>query len=172
MSETTGKYKSELTLEQIHTPPFKTRVERDARKEFHARKEEVLDTIRDEGVKTLTEDILKTINIDDLEALKDKHWPTAEKRGDNYGYKYLDAPFWAAKGAQFALALGMDVPEKKRVLDLGCGAGFFTAALRMLGHEAIATDIRNRLYDEIASLIHVDRIELRVDRFVPLPRFG
>jgi SAM-dependent methyltransferase len=165
-------FETRETLKKVAASPFRQSIPRDGSKTLDERRDEVLPMIRDKGVAELAEALIDLIDPDRLEALREQQRPIAEVRGDNYGFKYLDSPFWAAKAAQFALALGLGEGPKRRVLDLGCGAGFFCAACRTLGHEAVATDIRNRLYDDIAGLIGVNRVELRVDPMTPLPRLG
>jgi len=51
---------------------------------------------------------------------------------------------WIQEKLSVALWLGLDTAPKKRILDLGTGAGWFIYVARKLGHECYGTDILNR----------------------------
>ena len=61
----------------------------------------------------------------------------------------------------------------KRVLDLGCGGGFFLFILKNLGHSALGIDVgRVVLFTELVELFGVQRLDWRISAFEPLPDLG
>jgi SAM-dependent methyltransferase len=69
--------------------------------------------------------------------------------------------------------LNLHLSAPKRVLDLGCGGGFFLFILKNLGHSATGLDTdRVPLFGELLDLFGVRRVVYRIDAFEPLPDFG
>jgi SAM-dependent methyltransferase len=63
--------------------------------------------------------------------------------------------------------------EPKRVLDLGCGGGFFLFIARNLGHSVLGLDIEHvPLFTELLELFQVPRVVWRISAFEPLPDLG
>ncbi len=61
----------------------------------------------------------------------------------------------------------------KRVLDLGCGGGFFLFILKNLGHSVLGLDIeRVVLFTELLELFEVPRVVWKISAFEPLPALG
>lgn len=54
--------------------------------------------------------------------------------------KYLEYRKYLEMNVARVVALGLDRGKSRRVLDLGCGAGFFLFALRLCGHDGIGID--------------------------------
>ena len=64
---------------------------------------------------------------------------------------------WVQEKLSVALWLGLDKAPKKRILDLGTGAGWFVYICRKLGHECYGTDILNRPeYEAGYNLLGID----------------
>ena len=64
---------------------------------------------------------------------------------------------WIQEKLSVALWLGLDTAPKKRILDLGTGAGWFIYVCRKLGHECYGTDILNRPeYDAGYKFLGID----------------
>jgi len=85
--------------------------------------------------------------------------------------KYLDVSYYLRRNVVRALDLGLDRMPAQRVLDLGCGAGFFLAACRHLGHEVQGLDLGGiPVFDEMIRLLAIPRIEHEIRPRVPLPR--
>jgi cyclopropane fatty-acyl-phospholipid synthase-like methyltransferase len=60
-----------------------------------------------------------------------------------------------------------------RILDIGCGAGYFLYALKRKGHDVLGIDLPdNPMYNDIIKLIEVSRVAHRVLKFQPLPDLG
>jgi SAM-dependent methyltransferase len=65
------------------------------------------------------------------------------------------------------------VARPKRILDLGCGAGYFLYIAQLLGHSGVGLDIdRVAMFREITRLLGVRRVVQQIEAFRPLPSFG
>jgi SAM-dependent methyltransferase len=61
----------------------------------------------------------------------------------------------------------------KRILDLGCGGGFFLYLLKQLGHDVLGLDVdKFPLFRELVDLLDVPRVVWRIEAFKPLPDLG
>ena len=71
------------------------------------------------------------------------------------------------------LRLNLHRSPPKRVLDLGCGGGFFLFILKNLGHSVLGLDVeRVPLFGELLELFGVPRVVYRINAFEPLPDLG
>lgn len=55
--------------------------------------------------------------------------------------KYFDHYVWLTRGIQDAVDLGLHRDKNRRVLDIGCGPGWFIKVCAYLGHECAGTDL-------------------------------
>jgi SAM-dependent methyltransferase len=63
--------------------------------------------------------------------------------------------------------------RSKRILDLGCGAGYFLYIAQLLGHSGLGLDMdRVAMFRDITRLLGVRRVVQRIEAFRPLPDFG
>jgi SAM-dependent methyltransferase len=90
--------------------------------------------------------------------------------------KYLRARWYLREGLCRARALGLDRGRSRRILDLGCGAGYFLVAARSMGHEVHGFDLDdNEIFNRISAAFGLRRLAGRIDAFAPLdlppPRF-
>ncbi len=61
----------------------------------------------------------------------------------------------------------------KRILDLGCGSGYFLYIAQLLGHSGVGLDMdRLPMFREITRLLGVRRVVQQIEAFRPLPNFG
>jgi SAM-dependent methyltransferase len=90
------------------------------------------------------------------------------------GYaKYADIQPWLRLNRERVQDLNLHRSAPKRVLDLGCGGGFFLFILKSLGHSVTGLDTdRVPLFGELLDLFGVRRVVYRIDAFEPLPDFG
>jgi SAM-dependent methyltransferase len=87
--------------------------------------------------------------------------------------KYLDLDRWIGVNIRRIRQLELDLARPKRILDLGCGAGYFLYIAQLLGHSGIGLDIdRLPMFSEITRLLGVHRIVQRIEPFRPLPDLG
>ena len=90
------------------------------------------------------------------------------------GYaKYANIEPWLRLNRERVQDLNLHRSEPKRVLDLGCGGGFFLFILKNLGHSVVGLDIdRVPLFGELLELFGVCRVVHKIDAFKPLPDLG
>ena len=87
--------------------------------------------------------------------------------------KYLDLDRWIGVNIRRIRQLELDVARPKRILDLGCGAGYFLYIAQLLGHSGVGLDIdRVAMFREITHLLGVRRVVQQIQAFHPLPNFG
>lgn len=93
--------------------------------------------------------------------------------------KYTDYEYWLLLNIHRLAELGLHTGAPLKILDIGCGPGYFLAATRAFGHDAHGvdvpaayfTEIERRVYPELlASFGNTGHVSpLLIDRFVPLP---
>src|SRR2546423_7087015 len=90
------------------------------------------------------------------------------------GYaKYANIEPWLQLNRERVQDLNLHRSSPKRVLDLGCGGGFFLFILKNLGHSVLGLDVeRVPLFGELLELFEVPRVIYRVNAFEPLPDLG
>lgn len=95
-------------------------------------------------------------------------------RGSPEGYaKYADVDRWLRVNRERVQDLKLHSSPPMRVLDLGCGGGFFLFILKKLGHSVLGLDVEESpLYTELLGLFEVPRVTWRISAFQPLPDFG
>ena len=87
--------------------------------------------------------------------------------------KYLDLDRWIGVNIRRIRQLELDVARPKRILDLGCGAGYFLYIAQLLGHSGVGLDMdRLPMFREITRLLGVRRVVQQIHAFRPLPNFG
>jgi SAM-dependent methyltransferase len=87
--------------------------------------------------------------------------------------KYLDLDRWIGVNIRRIRQIELDVARPKRILDLGCGAGYFLYIAQLLGHSGVGLDIdRVAMFREITHLLGVRRVVQQIQAFHPLPNFG
>ncbi len=87
--------------------------------------------------------------------------------------KFSDANYWIKVNVERAQDLGLDRAQPLRILDLGCGAGYFLFVNQCLGHEVLGLDVDDvPLYRETTALLGVQRVISRIEPMTPLPELG
>src|SRR5260370_42285419 len=87
--------------------------------------------------------------------------------------KYRDLDRWIGVNIRRIRQLELDVARPKRILDLGCGAGYFLYIAQILGHSGVGLDMdRLTMFGEITRLLGVRRVVQPIHAFRPLPNFG
>ncbi len=86
--------------------------------------------------------------------------------------KYLHLQHWLRVNLDRIRELRLDVSHPLRVLDLGCGAGYFLYICSLLGHNVTGLDLNNiPMFNELIALLGVPRVVARIKPFQPLPAF-
>jgi SAM-dependent methyltransferase len=87
--------------------------------------------------------------------------------------KYTDVDHYLRLNRERVQDLRLHRVAEQRVLDLGCGGGFFLYILKRLGHDVLGLDTgEHALYGELTGLFEVPRIVWRIKPFEPLPDLG
>jgi len=87
--------------------------------------------------------------------------------------RFADAAYWIGISVERAQDLRLDRRAPLRILDLGCGAGYFAYVCRFLGHECIGLDVDEQaLFREAIQLLQVPRIVFRIAPGQTLPDLG
>ena len=87
--------------------------------------------------------------------------------------KYLDLDRWIRINIRRIRQTELDLSRPRRILDLGCGAGYFLYIAQLLGHSGVGLDMdRVSMFREVTRLLGVRRVVQRIDAFQPLPDFG
>jgi SAM-dependent methyltransferase len=114
--------------------------------------------------------VIATIDRDGFEQVRKRYW--IENPGDDPP-KYLELERWIDVNIRRVRDLDLDLSRPKRLLDLGCGTGYFLHICRLLGHDVIGLDVDELpMFNEIIRLLGVPRVVSRIVRFTPLPDLG
>jgi SAM-dependent methyltransferase len=86
---------------------------------------------------------------------------------------YEDAAYWIGINVERAQDLWLDRSPPLRILDLGCGAGYFLYVCRFFGHETVGLDTDEEpLFRGTTELLNVHRAISRIHPQVSLPDLG
>ncbi len=77
--------------------------------------------------------------------------------------------YWRAEASRIAWQMGLDTSPPLRILDLGCGLGYFVAVCRGLGHNADGVDAPDEVAREAAWASAVPFRPCLIQSFIPLP---
>jgi SAM-dependent methyltransferase len=87
--------------------------------------------------------------------------------------RFSDVDHWLKINIERAQDLWLDRTPPLRLLDLGCGPGYFLYVARCLGHEGVGIDIDEQpLFRETTALLGVRRVISRIEAQTPLPDLG
>ena len=87
--------------------------------------------------------------------------------------KYTDVDHYLRLNRERVQDLQLHRMPPQRVLDLGCGGGFFLYILKQLGHDVLGLDTdEHAIYGELTALFGVPRVVWRIKPFEPLPDIG
>lgn len=89
------------------------------------------------------------------------------------GQKYADVDHWLRVNRERVQDLELHRAPPQRVLDLGCGGGFFLFILKRFNHSVVGLDVdRSSLFAELLDVFGVPRIVFEIKPFEPLPDLG
>ncbi len=111
-----------------------------------------------------------------LERLDLPAWDELRRRHDGESRnsdKFADVRYWLKVNVERAQDLGLHHAKPLRILDLGCGAGYFLYVNQCLGHEVLGLDVDDvPLYRETTAMLGVRRVIARIEPCTPLPDLG
>jgi SAM-dependent methyltransferase len=86
------------------------------------------------------------------------------------GEKYADVDQWLCVNRERVQDLKLHRSPSQRVLDLGCGGGFFLFILKRIGHSVLGLDVDEApLFKELLEVFDVPRTVFRIQPFESLP---
>jgi SAM-dependent methyltransferase len=114
--------------------------------------------------------ITRTVQAEKFAEIRQRH----AVPGPTDGWpKYLDLERWMRINLQRVREVGLDLGRRKRILDLGCGTGYFLYICQYFGHEVLGLDIDiTPAFAEMVALLAIPRVIWQVAPFVPLPDLG
>jgi SAM-dependent methyltransferase len=114
--------------------------------------------------------ILATINRAELERLREMYPYRPNARRIN---AYEDAGYWVGVNVKRIQDLWLDRSPSLRILDLGCGPGYFLYLCRLFGHEALGLDPDDEpFFRGTTEHFGVRRVVARIHPHTPLPDLG
>jgi SAM-dependent methyltransferase len=117
-----------------------------------------------------TKRVIETIDPVAFERIRQRY--IVEDPGADWP-KYLDLERWIGVNIRRIREIELDLSRPKRILDLGCGAGYFLYIAQLLGHSGLGLDMdRLPMFREITRLLGVRRVVQRIQALRPLPSFG
>jgi SAM-dependent methyltransferase len=117
-----------------------------------------------------TKRVIETIDPAGFEQIRQRY--AVENPGADWP-KYLDLDRWIEINIRRIREIELDLSRPRRILDLGCGAGYFLYIAQLLGHSGVGLDIdRLPMFREITRLLGVRRVVQRIEAFRPLPDLG
>ena len=117
-----------------------------------------------------TAKITATIDREKFQQIYDRY--AMHDPGDEWP-KYLEIERWMEINLKRVRDLGLDLGGRKRVLDIGCGTGYFLYICQYLGHDVLGMDLdEERGFTEMVELLGVKRMIWRIEAYQPLPELG
>ncbi len=114
--------------------------------------------------------ITKTIDRAQFQQIYDRY--AMHDPGDEWP-KYLEIERWMEINLKRVRDLGLDLGGRKRVLDIGCGTGYFLYICKYLGHDVLGLDLDEEPgFREMVELLGVKRKIWRIEAYQPLPDLG
>jgi SAM-dependent methyltransferase len=87
--------------------------------------------------------------------------------------RFEDVVYWIEINIERAQDLWLDRAPSMRILDLGCGAGYFLYICKFFGHDVLGFDTDTEpLFRATTELLGVPRVIGRIERQTPLPDLG
>jgi SAM-dependent methyltransferase len=114
-----------------------------------------------------TKRVIETIDLQGFEQIRQRYavegptvdWP-----------KYLDLERWIDINIRRLRRLEIDLMRPKRILDLGCGTGYFLYIAQLLGHQGLGLDLDELpMFGDLTRLLGVRRVIWEIKAFDPLP---
>ena len=114
--------------------------------------------------------IIQTIDLDKFARIRQRYkTDPAAKRWS----KYLQLEHWIDINLTQIRRTGLDAKSSQRVLDLGCGAGYFIYIAQLLGHDCVGLDTDEQpMFSDITRLLEIQRVIWPIQPFAPLPPLG
>ncbi len=130
-----------------------------------------IDRVRSRRAKLTTENLLRDVDQAELQRIRAQYSEMGE-RPDVFWTKYLDVEKWLKVNVRYAKNYGLIAKPPRRVLDLGCGGGYFLVVCRRLGSRVVGIDLdKDRVLNEMIAVFKLRRVVQEIRAFVTLPKF-
>src|SRR5437762_12435721 len=117
-----------------------------------------------------TSRIIETIDGPNFQQIRQRY--AVENPGEDWP-KYLDLDRWIEINIRRIREIELDLARPKRILDLGCGAGYFLYIAQLLGHKGLGLDLDQLpMFGDLTRLLGVRRVIWQIKAFEPLPDLG
>ena len=117
-----------------------------------------------------TKRVIETIDAQAFEQIR-KRYAVAGPTED--WPKFVNLERWIDANIRRIRQVEIDLMRPKRILDLGCGTGYFLYIAQLLGHEVLGLDLANLpMFGELTRLLGVNRVIWEIKAFNPLPDLG
>ena len=114
--------------------------------------------------------ILDTLDRAQFEKLREQY---PYRPGSPRINRFEDVVYWIEINIERAQDLWLDRTAPRRIVDLGCGAGYFLYVCKFFGHQVLGFDTDNEpLFRATTALLDVPRVIGRIQRQTPLPDLG
>ena len=114
--------------------------------------------------------ILETLDRAQFEKLREQY---PYRPGSPRINRFEDVVYWIEINIERAQDLWLDRTPPMRIVDLGCGAGYFLYVCKYFGHDVLGFDTDNEaLFRATTALLDVARVIGRIERQTPLPDLG
>ena len=117
-----------------------------------------------------TKRVIETIDPKGFEQIRQRY----SVKGPSLDWpKFLNLERWIDINIRRTRDIELDLGRPKRILDLGCGAGYFLYIVQLLGHEGLGLDLDQLpMFGDLTSLLGVRRVIWQIKAFDPLPDLG
>ena len=104
------------------------------------------------------------IDFEAMTAIRQKYGghPFIRKYHDNFEHSLI-------RNAQRVFAIGLHKSVGLRILDVGCGFGYFMYGAQQFGHHTIGLDQNDPYMNEVTSLLGLKKVLHKIVRYEPLP---
>ncbi|HEY5778586.1 MAG TPA: methyltransferase domain-containing protein [Terrimicrobiaceae bacterium] len=114
---------------------------------------------------------IDAIDRDAFNAIKERYYNPNDGVSPK---KYLNLENWMRTNVKRVRDLRLKkAPPRLRILDIGCGSGYFLHIAKCLGHDVLGLDLdREPIFRETISLLGLQRMIHRIEPFQVLPDTG
>jgi SAM-dependent methyltransferase len=114
---------------------------------------------------------MEPIDREGVETLRAKYYTPGERL---LPAKYLNVEEWMKTSVKRIRDLRiMKAPPRLRVLDLGCGTGYFLHVAKCLGHDVLGLDLDvEPVFRGMLAVLGIPRVIHAIHAFQPLPDLG
>ena len=123
--------------------------------------------------------IKKRVDTARFEAVREKYRKPDSNFEDRRSYfKYFDLDPVIRRDYERVRQLDLEHSPPKRILDIGCGFGYFMLACSHFGHQPLGLDFEDpnveytKMFGEVCALLGQKRQLHKIERFEPLPEMG